>query len=127
MDKKLETKLVEKYPNLYKQYGGDIRDTCMGWGIECDDGWFELLDELSKKLEPFNVVASQVKEKFGGLRFYIDPCDGSVYDTVTEIISDAENQSYKVCEICGKDGEQRQGGWLRTTCDECQKEYEAKG
>ena len=32
MDKELEQKLVEKYPNLYKEYGGDITETCMGWG-----------------------------------------------------------------------------------------------
>jgi hypothetical protein len=127
MDTKLEAKLVEKYPNLYSRYGGDIRETCMGWGMSCGDGWFKLLDELSANLEPLNIVAAQVKEKFGGLRFYIEGCDESVYDKVYALIDEAEHQSYKICETCGKDGELRQGGWMVTACDECQKEYEAKG
>ena len=120
MRKELETILVEKYPNLYSRYGGDIRETCMGWGMSCGDGWFQLIDELSQKLETLNVVASQVKEKFGGLRFYIEPHDESTYDEVCECISEAEEKSYKICEICGKPGELRSGGWLRTTCDKCQ-------
>ena len=71
MNKKLELDLVKKYPNLYKQYGGDITKTCMGWGFECDDGWFKLIDGLSAKLQPYGIEAGQVKEKLGGLRFYL--------------------------------------------------------
>lgn len=125
MDKKLEAKLVDKYPTLYSRYGGDIKETCMGWGMSCGDGWFKLLDELSANLEPLNVVAAQVKEKFGGLRFYIETCDESAFDKADVFIDEAESESYKVCEICGKDGELRRGGWLQTTCDKCQTLCEA--
>jgi len=124
MDQKIEAKLVEKYPNLYSKYGGDIRDTCMGWGMSCGNGWFKLLDELSAKLESLNVIASQVKEKFGGLRFYIESCSDEIYNKADNYITEAENKSYEVCEICGKEGELRHGGWLQTTCDTCQKLYE---
>lgn len=76
MDKKLELKLVEKYPIIFQEYGGDIRKTCMGWGFSCGDGWYELIDKLCKDInniignKPIKVIALQVKEKFGGLRFY---------------------------------------------------------
>ena len=120
MDKRLERTLVEKYPNLYQNYGGDIRQTCMGWGFSCGDGWFKLIDELSAKLEAKGIVASQVKEKFGGLRFYIDPCEKDVFDEVHKLIDEAASESLKTCEICGKPGELRTGGWLKTTCDKCQ-------
>ena len=99
MDTKLEEKLVEKYPTLYSGYGGDITKTCMGWGMECDDGWFELLDELSEKLEPYNVVASQVKEKFGGLRFYIESCDEDIYDIVEVISGPFKGSRARVIDI----------------------------
>ena len=72
MKEELEKKLVEKYPNLYKDYGGDMTKTCMHWGFAHGDGWYNLIDELSTKLEPHGIVAAQVKEKFGGLRFYVE-------------------------------------------------------
>jgi len=76
MDQKLEAELVKRYPTLYKDYGGDMRQTCMHWGFSHGDGWFHIIDNLSAELimlgEQYNikVVADQVKEKFGGLRFY---------------------------------------------------------
>lgn len=122
MRKELEKILVEKYPNLYSRYGGDMKETCMTWGMSCGDGWFQLIDELSQKLEPLNVVALQVKEKFGGLRFYIEPHEASTeeQDCIDQYIEEAEKKSYKICEICGKPGKLRGGSWLRTTCDKCQ-------
>jgi len=124
MNRKLEAKLVEKYPILYDQYGGDISQTCMGWGMSCGDGWFKLIDELSGKLEQYRVVAAQVKEKFGGLRFYLESCDSEIYDIVNELINNAEHKSYEICETCGSPGSLRRGGWMTTACDKCQKLFE---
>jgi hypothetical protein len=48
-----------------------------GWGrwIRCDRGWYSLLVELDEQLRALlpNYVIHQVKEKFGGLRYYWDP------------------------------------------------------
>jgi hypothetical protein len=45
-----------------------------GWGrwISCDRGWYPLLVELDEQLRAVlpNYVLHQVKEKFGGLRYY---------------------------------------------------------
>lgn len=74
METALEKVLVSRYPSLYRDYGGDIRQTCMGWGFSCGDGWYYIIDDLSFKITQIDkdkrVVADQVKEKFGGLRFY---------------------------------------------------------
>jgi hypothetical protein len=47
-----------------------------GWGrwISCDRGWYPLLVELDGQLRALlpNYVLHQVKEKFGGLRYYWD-------------------------------------------------------
>lgn len=123
MDKKLEKQLVEKYPKLYKDYGGNIKETCMGWGFCCEDGWYKLIDELSEKLEPLDVVATQVKEKFGELRFYFK-CDNDNYEKANEYIDDASNQSYKICEICGNLGQLRSIGYFQTCCDTCNENRE---
>lgn len=113
--------LRENFPNLFKEYGGDPRHTCMAWGFAVSDGWFEIIKELAEKLEPMGVVAAQVKEKFGGLRFYINPVDKSIFDEVYKYINEAESKSYETCEKCGKPGSRRGGGWVITLCDECDK------
>ena len=120
MKEELEMVLVKKYPELYKDYGGDLTKTCMTWGFECGDGWYDLLDKLSEELLPFEgVVTSQVKAKFGGLRFYIDGTTNENDKQVYEIIDKYEDLSYKTCEKCGQPGKVRNTGWVRTLCDDC--------
>lgn len=80
-------------------------------------GWYpiikDLIDDLIKLGWDKNVV--QVKEKFGGLRFYID--EGS--DEMFKLILEAEKKSYKTCELCGEKGQLRTDiGWYLTLCDE---------
>lgn len=58
------------------------------------------------------VVASQVKEKFGTLRFYHSGGD----DAIAGMIRMAEEMSGTTCEECGKPGTTTQGGWIRTLC-----------
>jgi hypothetical protein len=128
MKKELELKLVEKYPTILQDYGGDMQKTCMHWGMECGDGWYNLLDNLLEKLDYISnhsgvqVIADQIKEKFGTLRFYystIIKTDLNIEPIVDEIISDiimcAERQSARICENTGKSGTLcSRMGWLRT-------------
>src|SRR5665811_1308045 len=53
-------------------------ETGMCRGFECGDGWFDILDALCERIQftidnddVQQVVARQVKEKLGTLRFYI--------------------------------------------------------
>ena len=107
-------RLLEAAPHLY----GDR------FYFECHDGWFDILLEasikLEKKIQTFpesirqDIVASQVKEKYGTLRFYL-----SYYtEELDEIIDDVERLSATVCETCGKPGSVKGGVWLYTSCDE---------
>ena len=99
------------------------KESLMCFGFSCDDGWYDLIYKLCEKIEgelkkepnaEFNVC--QVKEKFGGLRFYIDSGSTRIY----KLISTAEERSYKICEKCGEGGKLRDDtGWYRTLCDEC--------
>ena len=74
-------------PILFCQKDKSMMETCMCWGIECGEGWYKPLNTLCQQLEQLNktyhrkyrirIQADQVKEKFGGLRFYhsvhVDP------------------------------------------------------
>lgn len=66
--------------------------------------------------------ASQVKEKFGTLRFYMT----SATDEMREHVRKAENKSAKVCEDCGAEGVMREGGWIRTLCNDCEEAYQER-
>lgn len=73
------------------------------------------------KLDEMAVVASQMKEKFGTLRFYwgghnLPP---EVYSEVSGIVSMAESMSAYICEECGEKGSLRGPGWLSVRCDKC--------
>lgn len=83
-------------------------------------GWYGLVKELITDLIElgWNKEICQVKEKFGGLRFYINDGSDEVYNRIME----AEALSYKTCEVCGEIGEIRSNlRWWRTLCD---KHYE---
>lgn len=75
---------------------------------------------LAKAIEDLPVI-EQIKEKFGGLRFYVR----NSTDEVGHYISFAEQMSYKTCEICGNPGERRSGNWIKTLCDHHHHEVQA--
>lgn len=82
------------------------------------DGWFRLEQLLIEDLIKlgWNKEVTQIKEKFGGLRFYINY--GS--DEIFKRIDQAESESYKTCEICGsKDDIGKTSGWITTMCEPC--------
>ena len=125
MKEELDDKLVKDFPNLYKDRYASMQVTCMCWGFP-GDGWFDLIYKLSEKLEKLildlpeaerkSCCASQVKEKFGTLRFYMDGATDEMYD----LVGKAENESGKICEDCGKPGNICvRGGWWATRCPEC--------
>jgi hypothetical protein len=134
MNKDLELKLVQKYPIILQDYGGNKRHTCMHWGMECGDGWYDLLDTLLQKLDYISnhsgvqVIANQIKEKFGTLRFYYSTVvktdlntDPIVEKIIEDVVSNAERRSAYICENTGKGGylcSRGVGGWLKTLCKE---------
>ncbi|MBS1993425.1 MAG: hypothetical protein JSS83_23070 [Cyanobacteria bacterium SZAS LIN-3] len=125
MKAELDAALVRDFPLLYGDRHAPARQTCMCWGFECGDGWEPLIRDLSAKLEAAiaalpadeqpNYRASQVKEKFGTLRFYLTCGTDEMYD----LINAAEGLSAQTCEGCGQPGSVRSGGWIVTNCDEC--------
>jgi hypothetical protein len=91
-------------------------------------GWYNLLYTLCNTIDSFLeynhkdsfINVAQVKEKFGGLRFYYDT--ENMKPEAQQMISGmtwmAESMSFTICEECGAPGKLRQGGWMKTLCDE---------
>jgi hypothetical protein len=148
MREELDQKLCEKYPKIFVNRNGDMKTTAMCWGFEHGDGWYNIIDMLCANIQghidwqnkqreallesnPHNVplpnavlqvVAEQVKEKFGTLRFYYQGGD----DYIDGMVRMAESMTSVTCEECGAPGETHGGGWVRTLCEQHEKERQEK-
>lgn len=126
MNKELEDKLKEEFPAIFcDMYDSKPSESCMAFGIEAGDGWYEVIRNLCEKImatdPPEGFKAAQVKEKFGGLRFYTSGGGGK---EIGNLIDEAESEAYKTCESCGsKENVTCEGRphWVRTLCAECSK------
>lgn len=126
MNEQLDKQLCEKYPKIFVNRLGLPTETLMCFGFEHGDGWYKILDALCGQIQNHldwvnkkeeivkQVVAVQVKEKFGGLRFYYVGGD----NVVDGMVRMAESWADVTCETCGNPGTRRKGGWIRTLCDE---------
>jgi hypothetical protein len=129
---------MERFPILFQDSKKSMQETCMCWGIECPIGWYHILEQLCTILEFYNmeftknhriaIVADQVKEKFGTLRFYYTVRevseDGLALDwhddelpadlenkvriakdylemLADQIIAEADNMTENTCARCG--------------------------
>jgi hypothetical protein len=120
--------MEERFPKMFSEpYGG----FCV------DEGWWPILTNLCANIQSHTdwwnknretrpvveqVVVQQIKEKFGGLRFYYEGGD----DTIRGMVTMAEAWAGNTCETCGKPGHQREGGWIKTLCDEHETERQLK-
>ena len=127
MKQELQDKIFEDFPELFQlrrpRKEGEMLMPTICYGIECGDGWYDLIYTLCNQINHYlkwsdnkcKIRVLQVKEKFGGLRFYTNGVPGEVRG----MIRMAEAMSYKICEVCGNKGETSStGGWLETTCEE---------
>ena len=94
------------------------------FGVECGDGWKRLYLPITKYIENYNnehedkkIEILQIKEKFGGLRYYCN----FYTEELREMIDKAEEESFNVCEICGKhiDKPIIVNHWIYAECREC--------
>jgi hypothetical protein len=116
------------YKLFSKPYYPYCADVCQGW--------LSLLLELVQKIESLEkkyklgITVAQIKEKFGGLRFYIDfvvidtPEKDQQLTEVYEVIREYEQKSLTVCEYCGAPGtteNTKKRIWIKTLCKDCAK------
>ena len=115
-----EQQIIDSCPIIYRNF----------YDFECGNGWLPLIHQLSlhlenivkKEIKTFDIdgelpFVQQVKEKFGGLRFYISHGTNSMF----ELIDETEKRCFDLCEICGSinNVETKGSGWIKTLCEEC--------
>ncbi len=139
MNTKLQEKLYEKYPEIFKDKGLPESDSSMYRGIETGDGWYGLINILCEQLQwqttansyP-QVVAEQVKQECGSFNFLFrteeteasQKFNGSRRpEYLRGMVHFAESMSKMICEKCGAAGKPH--GWaprMYVRCDDCYEE-----
>ena len=121
--------LIEKYPKIFQQYEGN--PGMVNW-FGVPDGWLPVIDKLCGSIQSYidnvtryidgkptqvpQVTCSQMKEKFGGLRFYVEGGD----EHTDGMIFMAEYLCEHICEDCGtEENIGRTEGWIHTLCESC--------
>jgi hypothetical protein len=117
--------MEERFPKMFDgKYGG----------FAVGKGWYPILEVLCTNVQSHldwkekqgkpvpQVVVEQIKEKFGGLRFYYQGGD----DEISGMVRMAEAWADIACEECGAAGKRRSGGWIRTLCDKHEAERQAQ-
>lgn len=133
MKRELDEMLCQRHPKIFVNRNADMKTTAMCWGFECGDGWYHIIDGLCLHIQHYidnkkkdgidipQVVADQVKEKFGTLRFYVSGGD----DATFWMIRLAEHYSGRTCEGCGIPNKVvNRDGWLSNVCPMCMEQRE---
>ena len=128
MNKKLDKKLCKDFPKLFAQRNLPMTQTCMCWGFECGDGWYNLIYRLCEEIQGYidnnkhlkipQVEVTQVKEKYGTLRFYYDGGN----EKIDGMVWLAEGLSAYICENCGhldSKNTLKGKGWIYNMCNTC--------
>lgn len=98
---------------------------------EMPTGWrkafgIQMCKDIKKQLKKdkylYRYRITQIKEKYGGLRWYDAGCSKELYN----IIQKYETLSYETCVECGKPATKMSSGWICPYCDDCYPEQANK-
>jgi Zn finger protein HypA/HybF involved in hydrogenase expression len=117
----------------------EFLNECFDFSTE--EGWSDLIYNLCKDVKKIiddnhinhdALKILQIKEKFGGLRFYIEinpeinaswttEMNEYVTSQIYNLIHRIENESYGICEKCGnkENATTNKDNWIRTLCPQC--------
>jgi hypothetical protein len=103
MDSQKTNELYEKFPHLYRERTAPLESSKMAWGFQCEDGWYKIIYEMSKKINK-----TSVEGEFAPAIIEVSRnTDGTLYvearnltPPVADIITSAKEQSRLTCEFC---------------------------
>ena len=104
MDSQKTNELYERFPHLYRERLAPLESSKMGWGFQCDDGWYNIIHKMSKRIaaissdDEFAPAITEVSRNEDGT-LYVEARNLS--PPVADLIEAAKEQSRITCESCG--------------------------
>ena len=103
MDSHKTNELYEKFPHLYRERTAPLESSGMGWGFQCEDGWYKIIYEMSKKIDKISpegehapAISLVTRHEDGTLHVAVR----NITPPVADIVMNAREQSRLTCEYC---------------------------
>lgn len=109
---------AEDGPDILQQVLARFAPGWPAW-VDCNEGWWSIIAQLDRDIADIapDYVVHQIKEKFGGLRYYYGVTDGGWDERIETLIRASEKEADHTCAACGEPGRARRGSWIKTLCD----------
>ena len=94
MKKEHDEYLCKVYPKMMVNRNKNMKETCMCWGFECGDGWFQILNQLMGNIQhhiDWKVRQREVAIKFHTMAEQLKAGDSTLFD---EEMKDLLNRDY---------------------------------
>mgnify|MGYP003147547432 CR=1 FL=1 len=103
MDSRKTNELYEKFSDLYRERLTPLESSKMGWGFQCEDGWYKIIYEMSRKIDKISkggefapAISLVSKHEDGTLHVVVR----NITPPVADIVTRATEQSRLTCELC---------------------------
>jgi hypothetical protein len=103
MDSHKTNELYEKFPHLYRERTAPLESSDMGWGFQCENGWYKIIYEMSKKIDKISpegehapAISLVSRHEDGTLHVAVR----NITPPVADIVMNAREQSRLTCEFC---------------------------
>jgi len=95
MKQELDKLLCEKYPKMIVNRNLPMTETCMCWGFECGDGWFNILDQLMGNIQ--HHIDWKEKQREGAIKYneMATQAKAGNFDLFEETMKALPNDEYK--------------------------------
>jgi len=95
MKQELDKLLCEKYPKMMVNRTKPMMETCMCWGFECGDGWFNILDQLMGNIQ-HHIDWKEKQRKWAiDYNYMAAQCKAGNFDLFEEENKNLTNEEYK--------------------------------
>ena len=95
MKQELDKLLCERYPKMMVNRNKNMQETCMCWGFECGDGWFNILDQLMGSIQ--HHIDWKEKQRAGAIKYneMATQAKSGNFDLFEEDMKALPNDEYK--------------------------------
>jgi hypothetical protein len=126
MKQELDKLLCEKYPKMMVNRNKDMKETCMCWGFECGDGWFNILDQLMGNIQ--HHIDWKEKQRVGAIKYneMATQAKAGNFDLFEETMKALPNDEYKekrLAEIVAGDFRQVPESIPQVTLDQVKEKF----
>ena len=126
MKQELDELLCTKYPKMMVNRNKNMQETCMCWGFECGDGWFNILDQLMSQIQ--HHIDWKEKQRAGAIKYnematQAKAGNFDLFEATMKALPDDEYKEKRLGEIVAGDFRQVPESIPQVTLDQVKEKF----